>query len=117
MAKHPRLSSKLAEILCDAAGALFNVTELHMSRGMPSMTALLERLAMAGYQNRDNWQRCSATRRLKQNPATEAHLEERLAILTECWAARGWWPAQRRNQGAVAKIQTEWFRVRWPFTD
>jgi len=42
--------------------------ELKMSRGMPSMTALLGLLAIAGYQNRDkltellrgSWQRCSS---------------------------------------------------------
>ena len=29
-----------------------------MSRGMPSMTALLGLLAIAGYRNQDNWQNC-----------------------------------------------------------
>src|SRR5258706_15454833 len=37
----------------NVAAAVIQRQELNMSRGMPSMTALLGLLALAGYQNRD----------------------------------------------------------------
>ena len=45
-----------------------------MSRGMPSMTALLGLLALAGYQNRTSWRKCFKTRELGiPSPAPAMH--------------------------------------------
>ncbi|MGY4454328.1 hypothetical protein ACVWZR_008988 [Bradyrhizobium sp. i1.3.1] len=57
-----------------------------MSRGMPSMTALLGMLAIAGYQNRDS-PTCFATLPPVSQAGAKDSLSGMLAILAALWEA------------------------------
>jgi len=63
-----------------------------MSRGYPSMTALLALVAMAGYQNRDKIAEWLKTAQTKMNSPTEGPVLARAAAFpassVDCWPER-----------------------------
>ena len=93
-ARRVRREALAPELACEPIGHE-NVTggypqwEVTMSRGMPSMTALLGLLAIAGYQNRDKMAEMLGGAGAKTGPggSTEPGLGGLLGNLGGCWAA------------------------------